>query len=207
MTQTITLHPEDPQPRLLQKVADIIANNGIIIYPTDSCYALGCSLENREGLEQIKRIRQLKDKHEFSIICKDISQISNYARISNPVFRLIKNNTPGPYTFILPATNEIPKRLKHPKRKTIGVRIPQHKVTQELLNIYNAPIMSTTLQLPNDDIAMFDPDEIQNDKIMKQIDLFVRAQICSREYTTIIDLEDGYPKIIREGLGDIEPFT
>ncbi|PKM30306.1 MAG: threonylcarbamoyl-AMP synthase [Gammaproteobacteria bacterium HGW-Gammaproteobacteria-11] len=205
MSQYFHLHPENPQARLVRQAVDIIRQGGVVAYPTDSAYALGCHLGDKEALERIRRLRQLDDKHNFTLMCRDLSELGVYAKVDNPTFRLLKANTPGPYTFILNATTEVPRRLLHPKRRTIGLRIPGHQITLDLLEALGEPLMSVTLILPGDTLPLTDPEMIR-DRIGKQIDLIIDGGACTVEPTTVISLLDDQPEVLRLGLGDPEPF-
>jgi len=205
VSQYFHLHPENPQARLVRQAVDIIRQGGVVAYPTDSAYALGCHLGDKEALERIRRLRQLDDKHNFTLMCRDLSELGVYAKVDNPTFRLLKANTPGPYTFILNATTEVPRRLLHPKRRTIGLRIPGHQITLDLLEALGEPLMSVTLILPGDTLPLTDPEMIR-DRIGKQIDLIIDGGACTVEPTTVISLLDDQPEVLRLGLGDPEPF-
>lgn len=205
MTQIFRIHPENPQKRLIKQAAERLRAGEIVVYPTDAAYAVGCALENKRGLERIIQLRQLSEKHNFTILCADLSQLANYARVDNWVFRLLKANTPGAYTFILQATNDVPRRLMHPKRKTIGLRVPDNAIVQSLLEEMGEPIMSTTLLLPGDEFPMTDPEEIY-DRTGKLVDVILDGGWGEMETTTVIDLVDSAPVILREGKGDIRPF-
>jgi tRNA threonylcarbamoyl adenosine modification protein (Sua5/YciO/YrdC/YwlC family) len=205
MTVLIQVHPKNPQARLIQQAIGIIQQGGIAVFPTDSAYALGCQLGNKEAIERIQSLRELDKNHNFTLMCKDLSELGTYARVDNSLFRLIKASTPGPYTFILPATHEVPRRLQHPKRKTIGLRIPDHPVTQLLLEMLAEPLMSVTLILPPDSLPLSDPEEIYQ-RINKRVDVFIDAGSCGLEATTVVDMVAGSPKIIREGKGDPSAF-
>ena len=206
MTQIFRVHPENPQKRLIKQAADRLKKGEVIVYPTDAAYAVGCALENKRGLERIIQLRQLGEKHNFTILCSDLSQLANYARVDNWVFRLLKANTPGAYTFILPATNDVPRRLLHPKRKTIGLRVPDNAIVQSLLEEVGEPIMSTTLLLPGDEYPMTDPEEIY-ERAGKLVDLVLDGGWGEMETTTVVDLVDAAPVILRAGKGDIGPFN
>jgi tRNA threonylcarbamoyl adenosine modification protein (Sua5/YciO/YrdC/YwlC family) len=199
------LHPETPQARLVAQAVEIIRQGGVIAYPTDSAYALGCHLGDKAALERIRRLRQLDDKHNFTLVCRDLSELGVYAKVDNATFRLLKANTPGPYTFILNATHEVPRRLLHPKRRTIGLRIPDHNITLALLEALGEPLMSVTLMLPGDDHPLTDPDEIR-DRLGKQLDLIIDGGACNIEPTTVVSLLDGQVEITRFGRGDPEAF-
>jgi len=202
MTQYFRIHPGNPQKRLIRQAADILRDGGVVVYPTDSCYALGCRIGDKEALERIRHIRQLDDRHNLTLMCEDLSGIATYAKVSNPAFRLMKAYMPGPYTFLLLATRDVPKRLQHPKRKTIGVRVPDHPVTQALLIEMNEPILSTSLILPGEDMPLTDPEEINN-QLGKQVDLILDGGICGIEPTTVVDLAGEQPVIVRQGKGSI----
>ena len=205
MSQLFKIHPENPQARLIRHAAAIIKGGGVVVYPTDSGYALGCHLGNKEALTRIKQIRHLDDKHNFTLVCRDLSELSTYARVNNQTFRLLKASTPGSYTFILKATPEVPRRLQHPKRKTIGIRVPDHKIALDLLEEINEPIMSTTLILPGEVVPLIEPAAIR-EVLGKQVDLTIDGGYCGIEPTTIVDLVGDEPKIIRQGKGDPSPF-
>lgn len=206
MSQFFQIHPDNPQHRLIVQAADIVRQGGVVVYPTDSGYALGCQLQNKEAAERILRIRQLGDEHNFTLVCRDLSELSVYAKVGNQAFRLIKNNTPGPYTFVLRATKEVPKRLMNPKRKTIGLRVPNNAIAQALLAELNEPMMSTTLIFPGDTFAEPDPYEIRL-RLEKQVDLIVDGGHLMEQPTTVVDMVDDEISIIREGEGDPTPFS
>ncbi len=205
MTQKLTIHPENPQGRLIQQVAKVVQKGGVIIYPTDSAYALGCHLGDKNASERIRSIRQLDKHHHFTLVCNDLSQLSTYARVDNPAFRLLKAHTPGPYTFILAATKEVPRRLIHPKRKTIGLRVPEHPITQALLLALAEPLMSVTLILPGHVQPLGDIHEICQ-AFDNQVDLIIDGGSCSIEPTSIIDLTQTPPQVLRAGKGDVKNF-
>ena len=200
MSQLFQIHPKDPQPRLIKRCVEILMQGGVIVYPTDSSYALGCRMDNREGLDRIRHIRRLEEDHNFTLVCVDISQISTFAKMNNEGFRLIKSLTPGPYTFILEATKETPKRLLHPKRKTIGVRLPDDPITQAIVGSLGDPLFSSTLIMPGENGAMSDPEDIR-DRLEKEVDLIIDAGILTYEPTTIIGLTGNSTEIIRQGKG------
>lgn len=206
MSQFFYIHPDNPQTRLIKQACEIIHSGQVVVYPTDSGYAIGCQMDNKSALEQICRIRQIGKDHNFTLMCKDISEISNYARVDNQVFRQIKNNTPGPYTFILKATKEVPKRLMNPKRKTIGIRVPGSEIAHALLQEFGEPLMSTTLILPDEVVAESDPDEIR-EKLEKQVGLIIHGGFLGEQPTTVIDMSEGESVIIREGNGDSSVFS
>lgn len=205
MSQYFQLHPENPQARLVRQAAEIIRKGGVVAYPTDSAYALGCHLGDKDALERIRRLRQLDDKHNFTLVCRDLSELGIYAKVDNGTFRLLKAHTPGPYTFILNATNEVPRRLLHPKRRTIGLRIPDHQITLALLEELGEPLMSVTLMMPGDELPLTDPEMIR-DRLGKQLDLIIDGGACNIEPTTVVSLVDGDVEVQRVGLGDPEPF-
>ncbi|MDH5256509.1 MAG: L-threonylcarbamoyladenylate synthase [Gammaproteobacteria bacterium] len=205
MTLFIQIHPDNPQPRLINQAASMLRKGGILVYPTDSCYALGCHIGDKTASEKIRRIRRLDENHDFTLMCSDLSEIGLYAKLDNPAFRLIKNSTPGPYTFILEATKEVPRRLMSPKRKTIGLRIPDNKIARELLSALGEPIISTTLMLPGDEYPLTDPYEMR-DILGSQVNMIIDGGYCGLEPTTVVDMLDEVPKVVREGLGDISVF-
>lgn len=206
MTQIFRIHPETPQKRLIKQAADRMRSGEVLVYPTDAAYAVGCALENKRGLERIIQLRQLGDKHNFTILCSDLSQLANYARVDNWAFRLLKANTPGPYTFILQATSDVPRRLMQSKRKTVGLRVPENAVVQALLEEMGEPIMSTTLLLPGDQYPLIDPEEIQA-RVGKLVDLILDGGWGEMETTTVVDLVEAAPVILREGKGSTAPFV
>jgi len=205
MSQFFQIHPENPQDRLIRQAVDIIRKGGVIAYPTDSGYALGCHLGDKKAVERIKRIRQLDQKHNFTLVCGDLSDISTYAKVDNAVYRLLKAHTPGAYTFILNATTEVPRLLLHPKRRSIGVRIPEHAITLALLESFGEPIMSTTLILPGDEHPQTDPLDIR-DQLEHALDLIIDGGACSMEATSVIDVRELPPQIVRVGKGDVTVF-
>ncbi|WFE49051.1 L-threonylcarbamoyladenylate synthase [Micromonospora sp. WMMD1155] len=205
MARYYDVHPENPQPRIIGQVADLIRGGGLVAYPTDSCYALGIRLGNQEGLDRIRQIRHLDDRHHFTLICRDFAQLGQFVQISNSVFRLVKASTPGSYTFILPATREVPRRMLHPKKRTVGVRVPRHTVTQALLAELGEPLVSSTLVLPGDDEPMTQGWEIK-ERLDHQLDAVLDAGDCGMEPTTVIDLSGPEPEILRRGAGDVSRF-
>lgn len=205
MSQYFEIHPENPQKRLIQQAVEILRSGGVIAYPTDSAYALGCCLGEKKAVERIKRLRQLDDKHNFTLVCADLSELSTYAKVDNTVFRMLKNTTPGPYTFILNATSEVPRLLLHPKRRAIGIRVPEHVLTRALLDELGSPLMSVTLILPDEELPLHEADEIR-ERLGKQVDLVIDGGACSIDPTTVVDLRTGLPEITREGRGDTSPF-
>lgn len=205
MSQYFQIHPDNPQARLIRQAVEIVRDGGVIAYPTDSAYALGCHLGDKNALERIRRLRQLDDKHNFTLVCRDLSELGTYAKVDNATFRLLKNNTPGPYTFILHATTEVPRRLLHPKRRTIGLRIPDHQLTLALLEALGEPLMSVTLQLPGESLPLTDAEDIR-ERLDKQVDLIIDGGACTIEPTTVVALLDGETEVRRIGRGDPEPF-
>ena len=205
MTEYIELHPENPQPRLIAKAVAIIRKGGLIVYPTDSGYALGCHIGDKKALDRIRQIRKLDKKHNFTLVCRDLSELANFARVDNSSFRVLRNHTPGPYTFILRASPEVPNRLQHPKRKTIGIRVPDHPVALALLEELGEPIMSTSLIMPGDEYTLVDEDRISK-QLGGRVDLIIHAGHTSDVPTTVIDLMDGFPQVVRRGAGHPEEF-
>ena len=201
MSQYFVIHPETPQKRLIRRAAEIIDQGGLIVYPTDSCYALGCHIGDKNAMQRIRKIRQLDDKHNFTLVCRDLSELSNYALVDNSSYRLMKRCTPGPYTFLLKATHEVPRRLQTPKRKTIGLRVPDHPIALHLCEELNQPMMSSTLILPGAVEPLSDPLEMR-DILQHDIDLVIDGGFCGVLATTVIDLVDDNPNILRQGKGD-----
>lgn len=201
MAQYLSIHPQNPQSRLVNQAAVMIREGGVVAYPTDSSYALGCQIGNKLAQDKIRRIRRLDESHHFTLVCRDLSELSLYARVDNPVFRLLRSLTPGPYTFILKATHEVPRRLQNPKRKTIGLRVPDHSIAQALLAALAEPIMSSTLILPGMPEPLPDPEEIR-DLLDQHIDLIIDGGNCGLEPTSVIDLVDETPIVLRHGKGD-----
>jgi len=206
MAQYFQIHPTHPQQRLIKRAVDIVRHGGVIAYPTDSSYALGCHIGDKSAMERIRRIRRVEDRHNFTLVCRDLSEVAQYARVGNADYRLLKANTPGPYTFILPATREVPRRLQHPKRRTIGLRVPDHVIAQALLAELNEPLMSSTLILPGEDLPLSDPEEIRH-RLEHDVDLVVDGGFCGLEPTTVVELEDGQATVARQGKGDNARFT
>ena len=202
MSQFFEMHPDNPQSRLVNQAVAVIRNGGVVIYPTDSGYAIGCHIGDKNALERICRIRHIDKEHNFTLMCRDLSELSMYAKVENQAFRLLRNNTPGPYTFILKATKEVPKRLQNPKKKTIGIRVPNHTIALALLEALGEPIMSTTLILPHRDVAESDPEDIR-DCLEHQVDLIISGGHLGESPTTVVDLTEGEPMILREGAGDV----
>ena len=205
MSQFFVVHPVNPQTRLISQAVGILRQGGVIVYPTDSGYALGCMMGDKSALEKICRIRQLEDEHNFTLLCNDLSELSVYAKIDNTAFRLIKNNTPGAYTFILKATKEVPRRLMNEKKKTIGIRVPTNNIAQALLTELGEPLMSSTLILPGQVLAEADPEEFRS-KLEKLVDLILDGGTQGEQPTTIIDFSEDEPKVVRYGAGDPSPF-
>jgi len=203
MAQYFEIHPTHPQSRLIKRAVEIVRNGGVIAYPTDSSYALGCHIGDKAAMERIRRIRRVEEDHNFTLVCRDLSEVSQYARVGNADYRLLKANTPGPYTFILPATREVPRRLQHPKRKTIGLRVPDHVIAQALLAELNEPLMSSTLMLPGESLPMSDPGEIRQ-RLEHEVDLIIDGGFCGLDPTTVIELEEGRATVVRQGKGDSE---
>jgi tRNA threonylcarbamoyl adenosine modification protein (Sua5/YciO/YrdC/YwlC family) len=207
MSQFFNINLSNPQPRLIAQTADILRKGGVIVYPTDSGYALGCMLGHADAQMRIRQIRAVDDKHLFTLMCRNLSELGNYAVVTNSQFRLLKANTPGAYTFILNATREVPRKLQHPKRSTIGIRVPEHHVVQALLEAIDTPMLSMTLSLPNEeDISMMVPWEIR-ERLEHVVDLVIEVEHCEAGATTVIDLTGENPALIREGLGDLSPFS
>jgi tRNA threonylcarbamoyl adenosine modification protein (Sua5/YciO/YrdC/YwlC family) len=207
MSQFFNINLSNPQPRLIAQTADILRKGGVIVYPTDSGYALGCMLGHADAQMRIRQIRAVDDKHLFTLMCRNLSELGNYAVVTNSQFRLLKANTPGAYTFILNATREVPRKLQHPKRSTIGIRVPEHHVVQALLEAIDTPMLSMTLSLPNEeDVSMMVPWEIR-ERLEHVVDLVIEVEHCEAGATTVIDLTGENPALIREGLGDLSPFS
>ncbi|GGI83923.1 L-threonylcarbamoyladenylate synthase [Shewanella gelidii] len=205
MSQFFYVHEENPQQRLINQAVNLIQQGGVVVYPTDSGYALGCRLGDKEAMTRITRIRQIEKDHDFSLMCRDQSELANYARVDNQAFRLLKHSTPGPYTFIFKATKEVPKRLQNDKKKTIGIRVPDNVIALALLEALGEPLMSTTLILPGEAFAESDPEHIR-DVLEHSVDLIIHGGYLGEKPTTVIDMSEGDVTIIREGAGDIEPF-
>lgn len=206
MSEILHVHPVDPQPRLLKRAAETIQRDGLIVYPTDSSYALGCRAVNKGGLERIRQIRQTRSDHEFTLVCRDLSEISLYGRVDNWAYRFLKSLTPGPYTFILKATHGVPKRLQDPKRRSVGIRVPDNRVALALLEQLGEPIMSSTLLLPGDDVPLSEPEEIGR-RLGGLVDVIVEAGPGGIEPTTVLDLTGNEAVVIRQGKGDVSAFS
>ena len=205
MAQFFSLHPEHPQPRLIRQAAEIMRGGGLVAFPTDSAYALGGLTGDADLIQRIRRLRDVDERHHFTLMCRDLSEIATFARVDNTQYRLLKATTPGPYTFILEGTRELPRRLLHPKRKTIGLRVPDHPVVAALLAELNEPILTSTLLLPGEDLPLTDAENIR-ERIGKQVELVIEAGFCGPEATTVIDLTSGTPSLVRAGRGDLAPF-
>jgi tRNA threonylcarbamoyl adenosine modification protein (Sua5/YciO/YrdC/YwlC family) len=205
MTQFFQIHPDNPQLRLIKQAVQIIHGGGIVALPTDSCYALVCHLDDKAAVERLRRIRGIDEKHHLTLLCRDLSEIAEYAKVDNRQYRLLKAATPGPYTFILEATKVVPRRVSHPSRKTIGLRVPENTVAHALLEELQQPLLGTTLILPDSEQPMTDGEEIR-DRLGKQIDLVIDGGACSLEPTTVIDLSDSEPVLVRQGRGDAAAF-
>ena len=205
MARYYDVHPVDPQPRAISQVVEVLRDGGLVAYPTDSCYALGIQLGNRDGLDRIKQLRRLDDKHHFTLVCRDFAQLGPLVHLSNAAFRAVKAATPGPYTFILPATSEVPKRLMHPKKRTVGVRIPDHPVVRALLEELGEPLLSSTLLMPDSEEPMTDGWQIK-DELDQWLDAVIDSGECGSEPTTVVDFSDGAPEVARVGAGDPSRF-
>lgn len=205
MSQLFYIHPENPQQRFVQQAVEIVRKGGVMVYPTDSAYAIGCQLGDKSALDRIRHIRDLDKHHNFTLLCRDLGELATYAKVDNQVFRMLKANTPGAYTFILEATSEVPRRLMHPKRKTIGLRVPSNPIAQSLLAELDEPLMSVTLILPGDELPLNDPEDIRT-LLEKRVDVIVDGGHCGLEPTTVIDLTGDVPKLLRQGVGDFSPF-
>ncbi len=205
MARYLTIHPDDPQPRLLAQAAEVVRDGGVVAIPTDSCYALGCRLGDKDAVERIRRIRDVDERHHLTLMCRDLSEIAQFARVDNTQYRLLKATTPGSYTFILEGTKELPRRVLHPKRKTIGLRVPAHKVAQALLEALGEPLLTSTLMLPGDEAPLTEGWEIQ-DRLDDHLELILDGGYCGTEPTTILDLTSLPPVLIRAGRGALEPF-
>ena len=205
MSQYFQIHPDNPQGRLIHQAVELVRQGAVIAYPTDSAYALGCHLGDKKALDRIRRIRQVGDKHNFTLVCRDLSELSSYAKVDNTAYRLLNAHTPGPYTFILQATREVPRRLLHPKRRTIGLRVPDNPITQALLSELGEPLMSSTLILPGQDLPMTDAYEIR-EVLEHQLDLVIDGGHCDVNPSTVVDLTGHQPEVVRRGKGDPTPF-
>ena len=199
------MHPQNPQRRLVGQAVALLRAGALMVYPTDSCYALACTLGDKSGQERIRRIRGVPDSHFLTVVCRDLSELALYAKVDNSAFRLLRANTPGPFTFILKATRDVPRRLQDPKRRTVGLRVPSHPVAQALLEALGEPLLSATLKLAGDDRPLSDPDEIE-ERTGKLVDLIVESGGCGLEPTSVVDLTEGVPQIVRRGAGDVAVF-
>jgi tRNA threonylcarbamoyl adenosine modification protein (Sua5/YciO/YrdC/YwlC family) len=206
MSQYFSIHPENPNLRLIRQAAEMLRDGAVIVYPTDSGYALGCHLDDKNAVERIRRIRGMDDKHLLTLVCRDLSELSNYAKVSNTQFRLMKNNTPGSFTFSLEATKEVPRRLQHPKRSTVGVRIPNHPVALALLEELGEPLLSSTLILPEAHHPLTDVEEIR-ERLERLIDLVIEGGTVGIDPTTVVDMTGDMPKVLRAGAGDASSFA
>ena len=206
MSQFFQIHPDNPQARLIHQTVEIIRGGGVIVMPTDSCYALTCHLDDKSAVDRIRTIRQVDKHHNFTLVCRDLSEIANYARVDNSDYRLLKAHTPGPYTFILRATGTVPRRLQHPKRKTIGIRIPDHAIVSALLEEHGEPLMTSTLIMPNQEYPETDAEDIR-ETLEHQVDLVVDGGHCGIEPTTVVDLVGDVPTVTRQGKGSVEGLT
>ena len=206
MSQFFQIHPENPQARLIKQAVELIRIGGVVVYPTDSSYAVGCHIGDKSAVDRIRALRRLDDKHNFTLVCSDLSQLGLFAKVDTSAFRLLKAHTPGPYTFILSATREVPRMLMHPKRRTIGLRVPQHPIAQALLAELGEPLMSVTLILPGESLPLSDPYEIR-EQIEHQVDLIIDGGYGGLEASTVVNLTDGDPQVTRVGCGDPSPFT
>lgn len=205
MSQIFRVHPDNPQARLIKQATELIRKGAVVIYPTDSSYALGCHIGDKKALDRVRQIRKLSEKHNLTLICRDLSDIAVYAKVNNISYRLLKAYTPGPYTFLLNASGEVPRRLQHPKRKTIGLRIPEHNIAQALLEELGEPLLSTTLILPGEEFPLSDPEEIY-ERLDNVVDLIIDGGWGGIEATTVVDITENVPELIRSGLGDPSPF-
>ena len=205
MSQFFQIHPDNPQLRLIKQAAQIVHGGGIVALPTDSCYALVCHLDDKSAVERLRRIRGIDDKHHLTLLCRDLSEIAQYARVDNRQYRMLKAATPGPYTFILEATKEVPRRLSHPSRKTIGLRVPENAIACALLEELGQPLLGSTLTLPGDAHPLSNPDEVR-ERLERQVDLVIDGGACSLEPTTVIDLTGDEPVLVRQGRGDANLF-
>ena len=205
MAQYFSVHPEQPQPRLIRQAAEILRAGGVAAFPTDAAYSLGCRVGDADAVARIRAIREVDERHHFTLMCRDLSEIATYARVDNAQFRLLKATTPGSYTFILEGTKELPRRILHPKRKTIGLRVPAHAVPQALLAELDEPMLTSTLLLPGDEHPLNDAEEIR-DRLERRIDLVIEAGACGLEMTTVVDLTGSAPELVRAGMGSLEPL-
>lgn len=205
MAQYFAVHPDNPQPRLVTQVAQVIRAGGLVVYPTDSAYALGWSMGDKAAQDRVRILRRLDDHHDFTVVCRDLSEIATYAKVDDRAYRLMRKVTPGPYTFLLKATHEVPRRLQNPRRKTVGIRVPDNRIARAILEALGEPMMSSTLTLPGEEMPLTDPEEIR-DRLGKQVDLIVDGGHCGHEPTTVVDLMGDLPQVLRRGKGDPTPF-
>ncbi len=203
MGRLLDIHPTDPQPRRVAEVTETLRSGGVVVYPTDSIYAIGCRLGDKEAIERIRRLRRLDRKHLFTLVCRDLSEIATYARVDNQSYRMIRRMTPGPYTFILPATKQVPKRLQHPRRRTVGIRVPGHLVTLAMIADLGEPVLSTTMQLEGEEHPMTEAFEIY-DAVGNEVDLVIDGGPCGMEPTSVIDLVGPYPEVVRRAMGNVD---
>lgn len=206
MTRVLNIHPENPQLRLVREVVECVREGGVIVYPTDSAYALGCAVGNKTAMEAMVRIRQVDNEHNFTLVCRDLSEIATYAKVDNSCYRLLKAHTPAPYTFILKATSEVPRLLQHPKRKTIGIRVPDHPVVAAILGELDGPLVSSSLIMPGELEPLFEVDEMR-ERLNNQVDMIIDSGFCGMGATTVIDMETGVPQLLRKGNGDWTVFA
>lgn len=206
MGEIVSVHPENPQQRLLEPVVDVIRRGGVIAYPTDSVYALGCHIGDKQAMDRIRALRGLDKHHNFTLICRDLSELATYARVDNVAFRALKSSTPGPFTFILQASSEVPRRLMHPKRKTIGIRVPDSPIVKLMLDCLHEPMMSVTLMMPEDEYPMTDAYEI-NQFLGSRVDIVIDGGFCGMEPTTVVDMTEATPTILRQGAGDFKAIA
>lgn len=205
MSQYFYIHPDNPQARLIKQAAAMVREGAVMAYPTDSAYALGCPIGDKAAMERIVRLRELDERHNFTLLCRDLSDIATYAKVDNATYRLLKTYTPGAYTFIMAATSEVPRRLLHPKRKTIGIRVPDHAICQALLAELNEPLLTSTLQMPGDEYPLNDP-EVVRERLGSRLDLIIDGGFGTLEPTTVVDLSGDAPVVLRKGRGDTSPF-
>ncbi|UTW47387.1 L-threonylcarbamoyladenylate synthase [Bacterioplanoides sp. SCSIO 12839] len=206
MSQFFQIHPENPQPRLIKQAAEILRSGGIAVIPTDCAYALACRIGDKNATEKVRRLRQLDKHHNFTLICRDLSELSDFAKVDNTQYRLLKSHTPGAYTFILEATRQVPRLLMHPKKRTIGIRVPDNQIAMDLAAEMNEPLMTTSLIMPGDDMPMSDPYDIRQ-QLEHELDLVIDGGYCGFEATTVIDMTDEVPELLRQGVGDASAFV
>jgi tRNA threonylcarbamoyl adenosine modification protein (Sua5/YciO/YrdC/YwlC family) len=206
MAQVFHLHPQTPQPRLVGQVVSLLRAGAVVVYPTDSAYALGCAMDNKAGQERIRRIRRLQEDHFLTLVCRDLSELALFAKVDNSAFRLLRAHTPGPYTFVLKATRDVPRRLQDPKRRTIGLRVPANAAARALLDALGEPLMSTTCRLPGETLPLSEPDDLEA-RTARLVDAIVESGACGVEPTSVVDLSAGEPRVLRRGLGDTSAFV